>query len=161
MSYVDLMSNVRWTERQHLARTQAMVRQAYSFDDELVLIRIMLGKVAGLYTPTPDEEAQVANMQQVLLAARQAGVEGRADAAKLAAALDIEALKAAVDAIPPTPQPTDEDPNPVDPYADQRATAQVAYDTAYQAATPDVQQLLADRAAYLRVPSARPVEEPQ
>lgn len=92
MSYVDLFSQQRWSEADHTARTQAMVRAVVSRDEEEILNRDVLGAITGMGAPMDAAlQARAVAAKTVMEAARQAGVVARADSALLDAVLDIEA----------------------------------------------------------------------
>lgn len=146
MSYVDLMANTRWAEVDHTNRTQAIVRAQLSLEEELILVRRVLGALIGIAYPalakplTPTQVNEVIAASALFLAAEQAGVDGRRDARKLHAALDVEAAATALAAIPAAPEQGD------DPHAEARTAATAAHQALVNAASVEVLQLIEDRA---------------
>lgn len=163
MSYVDLMGNLRWSEHDHIRRTEAMVREHWSLEDETIINRKVVGALSGMNVLTAQDQADIADFKGVTEAAQAAGIDARVDAAMLHAALDVEDAKQRLDAVPPPPLPDPENPDatPEDPYAAERAARQAEYQALIGAASPEVLQLLDDRAAYRAAQNPPPaVEEP-
>lgn len=165
MSYVDLMSNDRWSEVDHIRRTEAMVREHWSPDDEAIINRKVVGALLGQNVLTVQDQADIANFKTVTEAAQSAGIDARVDAALLNSALDIEEARTRLALIPPAP--TEPDPEtgelPPDDFADARAAAQAEVDDLTSAASTEVLALLDQRASYrasLNPPEPQP-EEPQ
>lgn len=90
MSYVDLDGNSRWSERDHVNRTEALHRSIWSADEEAILNRELSGVSLGIQPMSQALYERAMAFKASAEAARQAGVEGRADAALLHAVLDIE-----------------------------------------------------------------------
>lgn len=96
MSFVNLLGNDVWTEHDIVRRTEAMVRSEFSAEAEAILNRKVNGVAFGLPLSAEDE-AEVARFRAVVLGAQMAGVEARADMAKLQAVLDYEVALARLD----------------------------------------------------------------
>jgi hypothetical protein len=90
MSYVDLMSNDRWYEHDHVNRTEAMVRAHWSAHDEAILNAKLWGAALGIEPLTQQEQMDIADLKAARTSARLAGLEARADAALLHSTLDAE-----------------------------------------------------------------------
>jgi hypothetical protein len=119
VSYVNLMANDRWTERDHINRTELLVRSQISAEEETIINRKFSGALGGYIILNAQDQADVLWLKQVTEQAQIEGAAARVDAALLHAALDIEQA----------------------PDAATRAALEAA-------ASPEVLQLLADRAAW-------------
>lgn len=139
MSYVDLMSRQRWMERDHVNRTEAIVRSQISAEEETIINRKYSGALGGYLVLGAQDNADILRLKQVTEAAQLEGRQARVDAARLHQVLDIEEAKARLDAIPPPPEVGE------DPHAQARTEASAAHQALLTAAPPDVQQLLATR----------------
>jgi len=91
MSFVNLLESTVYTEADIINRTEAMVHSVTPVQAEIILNRKLTGQIAGQYTMTLDEQAELAAYIAACNAARQAGVEARADMARLNAVLAHEA----------------------------------------------------------------------
>jgi len=151
---IDLMGNTVWTDAQIDKRVVALIRQKYSANDELKLARIGLGKQLGIYTPTPEEEAEFQAFAAHVLACREIGKQARLDNDLLRRTIAYEkAIRRLAEPVPDAPEmitTLDEDGNEVvveNPIlvrdANERAQAQAIIDTAAQ----DVLDLAAKREA--------------
>jgi hypothetical protein len=138
-SFVNLMGFDVWSEADIINRTEAMLRSKYSVQEELILNRKIAGMELGLYTMTPDEQAEMNDFNVTVFTSRAAGDAARADMALLQQALNVEAAQTALNALPAAP--TDGSP---DPDADQRASLQATISGAPQ----NVTDLVSQRAAY-------------
>lgn len=134
MSFVDMMGNDVWSEADIVNRTESIIRSKYSQTEELILNRKMSGVFSGLYTLTTDEQLELQDFNSMLLQARMAGVDARADMALLQQALNQEFTQRTLDTIPV------DDPN----LADQRTSLQAIIDAAPQS----VKDLVAQRKAH-------------
>jgi hypothetical protein len=156
LSYVDLMSDVRWTEAEHVARVEAFLRSSVTHVREHVMLRRSLGftfylfaqllppgPTKDLLTPfgqplTPAALAELTAAAQVFLQADVLAVQVRADSARLDGALDYEQAQASLTALPPTPV------GAPDPAATLRAQLQAQLAAAGQ----DTLDLVAARKAF-------------
>lgn len=157
MSYVDMKGFVRWTDPDHTSRSEAYVRARISHAREHILMRRLFAFVfyvivqmlpegnplKALLTPfvrpLPQEAlAEMGAAAQVYDGAEALANAGRADAARLHAALDYEDAQVALSALP------DGDTN--------RPWFQAVVD----AVTPETLALVAERAAFWA--SAAPAE---
>lgn len=158
MSYVNLFGFDRWTEQDHVNRTEAIVRRDWPLNDELILSRKMQGAKEGRYTMTSLDLADMEDFNQVSVAAQMAGYFARLDAALLNATLDAEPSYLRLRQ--PVLEPVYTDPEDttsevlnqgeLDADAEERATAQAVVD----AASVEVTDLL-----LLRNPLPEPVKE--
>lgn len=90
MSFVNLMSNDRWSDSDITRRSEAMVRSVISADRETILNRKLQGQALGQYELTPDDLVELQLFNQTVFAAQAAGQAARADRDVLNAALDAE-----------------------------------------------------------------------
>lgn len=168
-TYVDMMGDIRWSEADHVARVEAVLRSTVTHTREHVMIRRMLaltfyvfGQILpdgapdkGLFqqfgqVPTPAALGELAQQAQAYVAMDALAAQARIDSALLDTALDYEDDQAALAALPPAP--TD---GTADPDADQRAQLQAAIDSA----PADTLALVADRAAYRASLNPAPADE--
>jgi len=158
LSYVDLMGNARWSDVDHTARGEAIVRATVPQSREFILLR----RVIGTLFPDghPLKRSLTAGQTEELLAAVAAfdGAEAAIDAAKadcavLHPALDIEDAARALAAIAPAPEQGE------DPFAEVRAAAVAAHQALLDAAPVEVLQLLQDRTEWRAAQGQ--AEEPQ
>lgn len=91
MSFIDLQGAVVWSEADITARTEAMVHAEFSVQEETILNRKVTGTVLGQWQMTPQEQGDLMRYAAVCLQAKQAGVDARADNARLRQALAVEA----------------------------------------------------------------------
>lgn len=155
-SYVDLMSDVRWTEADHVQRVESNVRKSVTHTREHVLLRrtsALLFYVLSQMLPDGQQKQLLASFGQQLTPAALAELsaaagafmqadllaeQARVDASRLDLALDYEEAQAALAALPVAPQ------GAADPDAGRREQlqAQIA------AASQDTLDLVAQRATY-------------
>ena len=102
MSFVDLMADHRWSERDIINRTEAMVREHFPASAETIINRKLQGAAMG-FALSPAEQAEVQAFQAVVLMAQAAGMEARADMALLAEAMAVEESRARL--MQPSPGP--------------------------------------------------------
>lgn len=156
MSYVDLMSDVRWSEADHVARVEAFVRSTVTETREHVLTRRAIAfTFYVLAQGMPDGPSktllaqfgrpltsaalnELAAAAQVFDAADTLALQARADSARLDAALDYEAAEAELEQLPPVPEDGSADPD-----AERRAQLQAIVADA----SADTLDLVALRAA--------------
>ena len=118
MSFVNLLSNDRWTDADITRRTEAMVHSVVPQIEENILNRKLAAAGMGQWTLTDDEMATLAAYSQACMAAHQAGIDARSDAAKLDAVLAYESALARLElpVIDDLPDVTDQEgvtsPNP-------------------------------------------------
>ena len=93
MSFIDLQGDVVWSEADITARTEALVHAEFSVQEETILNRKVTGTVLGQWQMTPQEQVDLLRYAAVCLQAKQAGVEARADNARLRQALAVEAAQ--------------------------------------------------------------------
>ena len=79
MNFIDLKSNLVFTEAQITHRVVAMLRSLYSVDDEQFYSRILHGTTLGTYQMPPDELAEVRAYQIHVEECREAGRMARID----------------------------------------------------------------------------------
>ena len=158
MSYVDLMGHTRWSEEQHVRRTETILRRDWPQEEEDILKRDFLAAISGRASMTPELQARADAFEAAALASREAGAAARAAAALLHAVLDIEEAAARLSSIPPAP----EDPQAEDPHAADREAAAAARQALLDVASPEALQLLADREAARgdQAPADEPTVEP-
>lgn len=167
MSYVNMMGNDRWSEVDHIRRTEAMVRQHWSVDDETIINRKVVGALSGMNVLTAQDQADIADFKSVTQIAQEAGMRARVDAALLHPALDIEDAARALAAVPAAPAPDPETPGvtPEDPYAAERQAKADMHAALLAEASPEVLQLLEEREAWRAAQNppepAPPAEEVQ
>lgn len=89
MSFINLMADDVWSEADIVNRSEALVRSQFSAQEEGILNRKVLGASMG-FPLTPQEQLEVAIFQAVLIAARDAGAQARADRALLADVMTVE-----------------------------------------------------------------------
>ena len=132
MSFVDLMANDDWSEADIANRTEAMLRSQFSVTDEQVLNRKVTGNMLGIYVLDDDDKAQVAAFAAATLAARDAGVQARADMALLRETWGLEAAMRRLAQPPVEPELDDKgqvsNQAALDADAAERAQAQAAWD---------------------------------
>ena len=92
-SFINLMANDIWTDADITRRTEAMLRTEFSQEAETILNRKVLGMSLGTYTPSPQDQADMARYNETALAAQASGVAARADMALLSETLVYEAAK--------------------------------------------------------------------
>lgn len=97
MNIVDLMQDVRWTEADVVNRMEAHIHGTYPPAEELILLRKLIGALAGAvlfggqgYRLTPEELQEVMAYQAVCVEAQSLGRQARADMAVLERVLDAE-----------------------------------------------------------------------
>ena len=90
MSFIDLMASDVWSEADIIRRTEAMVRQYFSADAEMIINRKLQGAALGQYALSAEELAEIARFNEVVFSARQAGEAARADMAVLNEVLAVE-----------------------------------------------------------------------
>lgn len=90
MSFINLMANDIWSDADITRRTEAMIRSEFSLDAETILNRKVLGISLGTYTPTAQDQADIARYDQVAKAAQAEGVAARADMALLIQVFPLE-----------------------------------------------------------------------
>lgn len=83
MSFVDLFSNDIWSDADITRRTESMIRSEFSLDAETILNRKVIGISLGTYTPTEQDQADMARYNAVAVAAQIEGVAARNDMALL------------------------------------------------------------------------------
>jgi hypothetical protein len=83
MQIVDLLGNDCWSEVDILARVRAVTNAAVSPERQSELQTIMLGQLAGLRQPSPDELAEIALVQQLTVQGAANAAKARADMALL------------------------------------------------------------------------------
>jgi hypothetical protein len=167
LSYVDLMSDIRWSEADHVDRVEAFVRSSVTHTREHVLTRrtfallfYLLAQsmpagaqkdlMASLGRPlSPGALAELLSAAQAFDAADRLAVDARADSARLDAALDYEDARARLAAISPMPEEGD------DEDAERRAALQALLD----AASADTLALVAQRDEFREASAPPPVEE--
>jgi hypothetical protein len=157
VTYVDLMSDVRWSEADHVAAVEASVRSQVTHTREHVLLRRTIALVFYILSQMlpagalqvmcatfgrpldPAPLAELTAAAAVFLAADTLATQARGDGALLNAALDYEGARTTLAALPPPP--TDGSP---DTAADQRTALQAQL----AAAGADTLALVAQRDAY-------------
>lgn len=90
MSFINLMASDVWTDADITRRTEAMVRQYFSADAEMIINRKLQGAALGQYALSAEEMAEVARFNEVVFEARAAGDAARADMAVLNEVLTVE-----------------------------------------------------------------------
>lgn len=90
MSFIDLMSSNVFTDSEITRRTELMIRTYFTEEEELILNRKLSAKMTGVYTPTPEEEAEFARFGMVAMQAQQEGIAARADNNLLIEILHVE-----------------------------------------------------------------------
>lgn len=93
MSFINMLANDVWTEAEIVNRTEAMVRSRVSLADELVLNRKIEGARAGQYTPSLEDEAQMAELAAAGMEAQMAGIAARTDMLTLLEVFEVEAAE--------------------------------------------------------------------
>ena len=79
MSFIDLMGNVVFTDKQILKRTEAMIRNVFSAEAETILNRKVQEIHLGQAQMTPELEAEIALFAKVTKEAKEAGEQAKAD----------------------------------------------------------------------------------
>jgi hypothetical protein len=127
MSFINLMASDRWSEADIINRTEAMIASEFTPAEMEQIKRYTIGAAIGQYQMSEDEQQLVGRYQAVVLGARQAGIEARADMRLLEQVLEYEAAHntiaaAGADVIElaalrnPSPEPAPEPgPGQVDP----------------------------------------------
>lgn len=132
MSFVNLMANDDWSEADIANRTEAILRGQFSVVDEQVLNRKVTGNMLGIYVLDDDDKAQVAAFAAATLAARDAGVQARADMALLRDTWVLEAAMRRLAQPVVEPEVNDEgvvmNQGAVDADQAERAAAQATWD---------------------------------
>jgi hypothetical protein len=90
MSFIDLMSSNVFTDSEITRRTELMIRTYFTEEEELILNRKLSAKITGVYTPTPEEEAEFVQFGMVAMQAQQEGIAARADNTLLIEILHVE-----------------------------------------------------------------------
>jgi hypothetical protein len=90
MSFIDLYSNNVFTDAEITRRTELMVRTHFTQEDELILNRKLSAKMAGVYVPTPEEEADFVRFAMIVLNAREQGILATQDNELLKEILRVE-----------------------------------------------------------------------
>lgn len=90
MSFIDLMSSNVFTDSEITRRTELMIRTYFTEEEELILNRKLSAKITGVYTPTPEEEAEFVQFGMVAMQAQQEGIAARADNDLLIEILHVE-----------------------------------------------------------------------
>ena len=89
-SFINLMADDIWSEKDITNRTEAMVRSVISADDEVILNRKITGVILSQWVMSEEDLALQSRFAAVLALAHQTGIEARADMALLQKALDHE-----------------------------------------------------------------------
>jgi hypothetical protein len=90
MSFIDLMADVVWSKEDIARRAEATLRSEFSEQAETVLNRKVLGIIMGSYTPTPEDQAEIARYQTLAFNARSERTAALHDMDRLADALAFE-----------------------------------------------------------------------
>jgi hypothetical protein len=147
-SFINLMANDIWTDADITRRTEAMLRTEFSQEAETILNRKVIGMSLGTYTPSPQDQADMARYNETALASQAAGVAARADMALLLATMTYEtAIKRLAQPLPPE--------DATDEAKAQDAAERVAAQAVVDGASQDVVDLYT-----LRNPPAPPAPEP-
>ena len=145
MSFIDLMANDIWSEADIVRRTEAMIRSAFSAEQEAILNRIATGAALGQYQMSEQETLNLTRYAQVSEDARQAGDAARQDMALLLQVFAVEAAQRRLDQPAVEPE-TDEQGNvtnqdELDADEQERAAAQDVIDNA----SPEVMAVIEQR----------------
>lgn len=79
MSFINLMGNDRWTEKDIVNRTEAMVRGVISAEDEVILNRKITGVILGQWVMSSEDMALQLRFSEILAQAHQEGIDARND----------------------------------------------------------------------------------
>jgi hypothetical protein len=90
MSFIDLYSNNVFTDAEITRRTELMIRTHFTEEEELILNRKLSAKMSGVYTPTPEEEADFVRFGIVAMQAQQEGIAAKKDNELLKEILRVE-----------------------------------------------------------------------
>ena len=90
MSFIDMMADDVWSDADITRRTEAMIFSRFPPETENIMNRKATGAALGLYVPTQEEQAQLAEYTAVANAARDAGNQARKDMELLVSALEVE-----------------------------------------------------------------------
>lgn len=108
-SFINLMANDIWSDADITRRTEAMLRTEFSQEAETILNRKVLGMSLGTYTPTAQDQLDMARYNETALAAQATGVAARADMALLSQTLVYEAAMRRLERpLPPEDAPDEE-----------------------------------------------------
>jgi hypothetical protein len=134
------MSDVRWTEADHVIRVESFLRRSIGFTFYLFAQMLPAGPTKDMLASfgqplTPAALAELTAAAQVFLQADALAAQARADAARLDLALDYEEAQAQLAALPAVPE------TGPDPDADRRAALQAVL----AAASADTLALVASR----------------
>jgi hypothetical protein len=155
-SYVDLHSDIRWSEAMHKDKIAAVLEAKVPHAREHVLFRRMFSLFVLLALPaghplrakakplTPDQEAEVFAAAVAYTEVDELAVQVRLDSARLDKALDYEEAQRALDALPVA----------VDGETDLHISERAELLAVLAAATPETLTLVVERAA-----RNQPVEE--
>lgn len=97
MSFVNLMGKDLWSEADIVNRTETMIASEFPRDAVAILNRKTTGAVLGQYAMTVAEQAELERYAQICAAARQAGIDARADNVLLTQVLDMEVAQRRLD----------------------------------------------------------------
>lgn len=97
MSFINLMGNDRWTEKDIVNRTEAMVRGVISAEDEVILNRKITGVILGQWVMSNEDMALQMRFSEILAQAHQEGIDARNDMRLLEEVLQIEAGEKAIE----------------------------------------------------------------
>ena len=100
MSFIDLMSNVVWTDEDITARTESMVRSVVSDQEQAILMRKVVGASMGQWTLSDAEKSLQSTFSAACAEAHAAGVAARADNDLLRMTMAYEAAVLAGDDVP-------------------------------------------------------------
>jgi len=89
-SFVNLMANDVWSEADIKSRLHAEIRSVISEQKENEISRAIQGRLLGMHTLTPEENASIALFKQVSDKVALLAVQARADAVLLSKAMDLE-----------------------------------------------------------------------
>lgn len=78
-SFVDLYSNIEWTDKDITSRTEAMVAAVVSPEDERILNRKLQAMQLGEYTLDQDDIMQINALKEIANAAHAMGISARSD----------------------------------------------------------------------------------
>jgi hypothetical protein len=156
-SFIDLMADVRWSERDISNRMRELIRAAYPDVEWDFIVQKMLGAFVGLlpgmepiaYTLSEDEQDEIVALAVVLREVQLAGRAAREDMALLAQTLDAEAAQARL-ARPQVEPVLSEGEEPAvlnQPELDADAAERAAVQALLDAAPQPVLDLMAARAA--------------
>ena len=90
MSFVNLMGNNVWSENDIVNKTEAMIRTEFSQFEETIINRKVVGSLTGQYALTPEEKAQVAKFNAIVVQAQKEGHAARKDMQLLNKVLAVE-----------------------------------------------------------------------